>query len=60
MPRRGDLLWQYTRSVSGQPGFGASHGKALAVHGEKLFASTADNHMIALDFRTGKVGWTRK
>ncbi len=56
----GDLLWQYTRSSSGPPGFGASHGKALAIHGDRLFASTADNHMIALDFRTGKVVWDQE
>lgn len=56
----GDLLWQYSRSMSGPPGPGASHGKALAIQGEKLFASTADNHMIALDFRTGKVVWDQE
>jgi alcohol dehydrogenase (cytochrome c) len=53
----GDLLWQYTRSVPGGLGFGASHGKALAVHGENLFAATADGHMIALSFRTGHLVW---
>jgi len=56
----GDLLWQYTRPVSGPAGPGASHGKALAIYGEKLFASTSDNHMIALDFRTGKVVWDQE
>jgi alcohol dehydrogenase (cytochrome c) len=56
----GDLLWQYTRSLSGPTGFGASHGKALAIYGDKLFASTSDNHVVALDFRTGKVVWDQE
>jgi alcohol dehydrogenase (cytochrome c) len=53
----GDLLWQYVRSVPGGPGPGASHGKALAIYGDKLFAATPDGHMIALESRTGHVVW---
>jgi alcohol dehydrogenase (cytochrome c) len=56
----GDLLWQYTRTLSGPSGPGASHGKALAIYEDKLYSSTADGHMIALDFRTGKVGWDQE
>jgi alcohol dehydrogenase (cytochrome c) len=56
----GDLLWQYTRSLPSGLGFGASHGKALAIYEDKLFSSTADGHMVALDFRTGKVVWDQE
>jgi alcohol dehydrogenase (cytochrome c) len=56
----GDLLWQYTRSLPSGLGFGASHGKALAIYEDKLFSSTADGHMVALDFRTGKIVWDQE
>ena len=56
----GDLLWQYLRSVPGGAGFGASHGKSLAIYGDKLFTSTSDGHMIALDVRTGRVVWDQE
>jgi alcohol dehydrogenase (cytochrome c) len=56
----GDLLWQYTRSIPGGMGFGASHGKALAIYEDKLFSSTADGHMIALDVRTGHLVWDQE
>jgi len=56
----GDLLWQYQRSVPGGAGFGASHGKSLAIYGEKLYAPTADGHMIALEARTGHLLWDQE
>ena len=56
----GDLLWQYMRSVSGGISFASSHGKALAIYEDKLFSSTADGHMIALDVRTGHVLWDQE
>ena len=56
----GDLLWQYQRSVPGGVGFGASQPKALAIYGERLFAATADGHMIALDVHTGHVAWDQE
>lgn len=56
----GDLLWQYMRSVPGGVGLAASHGKSLAIYGDKLFAATADGHMIALETHTGKVVWDQE
>jgi alcohol dehydrogenase (cytochrome c) len=55
----GDLLWQYIRS-SAAGGFAASHGKALAIYGDKLFASTSDGHVIALDVRSGHLVWDQE
>ena len=56
----GDLLWQYVRSVPGGAGFGASHGKSLAIYGDKLFTPTPDGHMIALEVRTGHLVWDQE
>jgi len=53
----GDLLWQYTRSVPGGVSFASSHGKSLAIFGDRLFSITADGHMIALEARTGQLLW---
>ncbi|HTB69316.1 MAG TPA: PQQ-binding-like beta-propeller repeat protein [Steroidobacteraceae bacterium] len=53
----GDLLWQYLRSLPSGQGFGSSHGRALAIYGEKLFAPTADGHLVALETRTGHLLW---
>jgi alcohol dehydrogenase (cytochrome c) len=54
----GDLLWQYTRAMSAGPGFGnSSHGRAMAIYGDRLFAPTADGHLIALEARTGHLVW---
>lgn len=55
----GDLLWQYLRANAGG-GFGASHGKALALYGDRLFAITGDAHVIALDVRTGHLVWDQE
>jgi alcohol dehydrogenase (cytochrome c) len=57
----GDLLWQYLRVLpdefdNGRP----SRVKTLAIHGERLFAPTADGHMVALDVRTGRVLWDQE
>jgi alcohol dehydrogenase (cytochrome c) len=56
----GDLLWQYVRSLPGSLGFGASHGKSLAIYGDRLFAPTADGHMIALDVHSGHLVWDQE
>jgi alcohol dehydrogenase (cytochrome c) len=56
----GDLLWQYQRPMPGGVGAAGSHGKSLALYGDKLFASTADGHMIALDVHTGHLLWDQE
>lgn len=54
----GDLLWQYVRPMSG--GSLTSHGKSLAIYGEKLFAIAPDAHVIALNARTGQLLWDQE
>ncbi|HTC53029.1 MAG TPA: PQQ-binding-like beta-propeller repeat protein [Steroidobacteraceae bacterium] len=56
----GDLLWQYQRSIPAGAGFGASHGKSLAIYGDLLFAISADAHVVALDIRTGHLVWDQE
>ncbi|MDB5452113.1 MAG: hypothetical protein JWO33_691, partial [Caulobacteraceae bacterium] len=51
----GDLLWQYTRRLPA--GLESERKKALALYGDRLFLVTADNHVVALDVRTGAVVW---
>jgi len=54
----GELLWQYLRKLPDELNNGrSSRPKTLAIHGDKLFAPTADGHLIALDTRTGRLLW---
>jgi alcohol dehydrogenase (cytochrome c) len=57
----GELLWQYLRVLPDEFNNGrASRAKTLAIYGDKLFAPTADGHMIALDVRTGRLVWDQE
>jgi alcohol dehydrogenase (cytochrome c) len=57
----GELLWQYVRSLPDELNNGrGSRMKTLAVYGDKVFAATADAHMIALDARTGHLVWDQE
>ena len=56
----GSLLWQYVRPIPGGVGFASSHGKAIAIYGNKIFASTSDGHMIALESRSGHLVWDQE
>ena len=57
----GELLWQYLRSLSDDAGNGrGAHAKTLAIYGDKLFAATADGHMVALNARTGHLVWDQE
>lgn len=53
----GDLLWQYTRELPKdlQP----TVKRNIAIYGDKLYIPTTDVHIVALDFKTGKVVWDR-
>src|SRR5207253_6972964 len=31
--------------------------KTIALYGDKLYAATSDNHMVALDARSGRLVW---
>lgn len=56
----GDLLWEYRRDIS--PKLTAQGGNTLAKRNmalfeDKLYVTTSDAHLVALDVKTGKVAW---
>ncbi|MEJ0007084.1 MAG: PQQ-binding-like beta-propeller repeat protein [Steroidobacteraceae bacterium] len=51
----GDLLWQYTRVMPSDARL--SVRRNIAIYGDKLLVPTSDDHVIALDVRTGAVVW---
>ncbi|MBX5471414.1 MAG: PQQ-binding-like beta-propeller repeat protein [Acetobacteraceae bacterium] len=60
--RTGELLWQYRRELP--PVEGRYHQDlfdrqraSIALYEDKVFLTTADAHVIALDSKTGKVVW---
>ena len=56
--RTGDVLWQFSReAVASTMGPPITQPRGMALYGDKLFVPTLDNHLIALDVRTGKPIW---
>jgi alcohol dehydrogenase (cytochrome c) len=51
----GTMLWRYQRHLP--EGTAANSKKTIALWGDKLYAATSDNHMVALDARTGRPVW---
>jgi alcohol dehydrogenase (cytochrome c) len=54
----GDLLWQDVRPLP-EPLLNVRDSvmRGLAIYQDKLYAPTADGHVIALDVKTGKLVW---
>jgi alcohol dehydrogenase (cytochrome c) len=55
----GDLLWKFAREASpvtpaGPP---TTQPRNMAISGARLFVPTLDNHIVALDVRTGALLW---
>ena len=60
----GSLIWEYRRQL---PALGEAKGlihhaysgakRGIALYGDKIFTVAADNVVVALDARTGKVAW---
>src|SRR5215475_5663684 len=59
----GDLIWEYrpddTRSTQRGGGDADLRGiqRNLAIFGDRIFGTTNDAHIVALDARTGKLAW---
>ncbi|MGX7896834.1 outer membrane protein assembly factor BamB family protein [Tsuneonella sp. HG222] len=51
----GRLLWRHERKLPA--GTVANSKKTIALWDDKLITATSDNHMLALDARTGEVEW---
>lgn len=57
----GELLWQYVRTLPDELNNGrGARMKTLAIYGDKVFAPTADGHIVALDMRTGRLVWDQE
>ena len=56
--KTGDLLWSFDRPVT-IPMFGApaTQPRAIAIYGDNLIVPTIDNHMLAINMRSGKLAW---
>jgi alcohol dehydrogenase (cytochrome c) len=55
----GDLIWEFVRNASSTR-VPTSQPRGVALYGDSLFVPTVDNHIIALDVRTGKVRWDQQ
>jgi len=57
----GDLLWEYRpgggRTPTGASGDGNGVQRNIAIFADRIFGTTNDAHIIALDARTGKLAW---
>ncbi len=54
----GSILWQYVRALpDALHNGGDARMKGLAIYEDKLFAPTADGHIVALDVKTGDLRW---
>jgi alcohol dehydrogenase (cytochrome c) len=51
----GDLLWQYSRQLPSDTR--TSVKRNLSIYRDKLLVPTSDDHVVALDVKTGKVIW---
>ena len=54
----GDLLWQYVRPLP-EPLLNGRNSvmRGMAIYQDKLYAPTADGHLVALSVKTGKPVW---
>jgi alcohol dehydrogenase (cytochrome c) len=57
----GDLIWEYRPAADASAAPAAAEGRGIqrniAIFGDRIFGTTNDAHMIALDARTGKLVW---
>ncbi len=55
----GDVLWKFVRVAAAVTPAGppTTQPRSLAIYGTTLFVPTLDNHLLALDARTGELRW---
>jgi len=51
----GRMLWRYERRLPADTILTSK--KSLGLYGDKVFTATSDNHLVALDARTGRQVW---
>jgi len=55
MAATGDLIWENRVGPESTRAYGAT--RSLAIYEDKLFLTTTDARLYALDARTGKIVW---
>jgi alcohol dehydrogenase (cytochrome c) len=62
----GELLWDYRKEFEDPPPESSElivpsrrKTRNLAIYGDKVFMATFDNHLVALDAKTGAVAWDK-
>ena len=62
--KTGTLLWSYDpevgKEIAGRKQVGYSHNRGLSIYGDKLFLSTWDGRLIALNRKTGEKVWSTR
>jgi len=54
----GTILWQYLRALPDELHAGReARMKGMAIYEDKLYAPTADGHIVALELKTGDLRW---
>jgi alcohol dehydrogenase (cytochrome c) len=53
----GDLLWEYRARPGGDGAPRTSPMRTLAIYDDKVYLTTADAHLVALNARTGATAW---
>jgi alcohol dehydrogenase (cytochrome c) len=56
----GDLIWEYRYPLPAMSSFRSTHGqrkRSIALYGDRVYFVTWDNHVVALEARTGQVAW---
>lgn len=51
----GDLIWEYEYELP--EGVNPSGERSMAIYGNNLVVATRDNHVLAIDFKTGQLVW---
>jgi alcohol dehydrogenase (cytochrome c) len=51
----GDLLWQYSRQLPNDARLAVKRN--ISLYGNRLYVPTSDDHIVALDIKTGAVVW---
>jgi alcohol dehydrogenase (cytochrome c) len=51
----GDLLWQYSRQLPNDARLAVK--RDISLYGDRLYVPTSDDHIVALDVKTGSVIW---
>ena len=52
----GDFLWEYRHRYD-SPALAIGPMRSMAIYGDKVFVSTRDAHIVALNARTGALAW---